>query len=122
LEQYRMTKGELLGAFEQLILLALIHLGRDAYGMTVRHEIERRTARSVSLGAVYATLDRLENKGLVSSRTGDPVAERQGRARRFFQIEEPGQRALQQALDAIDRMRADLAVPAWTTPQTEGGR
>jgi PadR family transcriptional regulator, regulatory protein PadR len=117
-----MTKGEFLGSFEQLILLALIHLGREAYGMTVRYEIERRAARRVSLGAVYATLDRLEIKGLVSSRTGDPAAERQGRARRFFQIEESGHRALQQALETLDRMRTGvMASPAWAPPQMETG-
>ena len=117
-----MAKGELLGSFEQLILLALIHLGRDAYGMTVRQEIERRTARRVSLGAVYATLDRLEHKGLVSSRTGDPATERQGRARRFFHIEESGHHALRQALETLDRMRTGLAaVPARARPQLETG-
>jgi len=100
-----MVKGELPGAFEQLILLALVRLGSDAYGMTVRREIEARTGRRVSLGAVYATLDRLERKGYVSSRAGEPAPERQGRARRFFRLEPPGEQALAQALDALDRMR-----------------
>lgn len=108
-----MGKGDTLGAFEQLVLLALLRLGPDAYGMTVRREIQTRTGRSVAIGAVYTTLDRLERQGYVSSHTGGSAAasERQGRARRFFQIESPGRTALARSLDVIDRMRADLAPP-----------
>lgn len=111
------TKGELPGAFEQLILLALIHLGDDAYGMTVRREIEDRTNRPVTLGAVYATLDRLERKGYVSSHTGTSAAAREGRARRFFQIQAPGRQALARALDVVDRMRAAAPLGAHATPR-----
>ena len=68
----RCAKGDFLGEFEQLVLLALLRLGDEAYGMTVRREIEERAARDVSIGAVYATLDRLEEKGLVKSRLGEP--------------------------------------------------
>ena len=89
-----MAKGEYLGEFEQIVLVALLHLGKNAYGMTVRREIEQRTGRQVSIGAVYATLERLEAKGYVGSKAGDPTPERGGRAKRFFHIETDGQRAL----------------------------
>jgi PadR family transcriptional regulator PadR len=105
------------GAFEQLVLLALLHLGPDAYGMTVRREIETRTGRAIALGAVYATLDRLERKGLVSSHAGaDAPAERGGRVRRYFQIEPAGRRALADALALADRMRVGL--PRWSESPT----
>jgi DNA-binding PadR family transcriptional regulator len=101
------------GAFEQLVLLALLRLGPDAYGMTVRREIEARTGRAVALGAVYATLDRLERKGLVSSHAGaDAPPERAGRARRYVRIEPAGRRALADALALADRMRAGLSLPS----------
>jgi PadR family transcriptional regulator PadR len=105
------------GAFEQLVLLALLHLGPDAYGMTVRREIETRTGRAIALGAVYATLDRLERKGLVSSRAGaDAPPERAGRARRYFRIEPAGRRALTDALALVDRMRAGVPLPSESAP------
>jgi PadR family transcriptional regulator PadR len=116
-----MAKSELLGAFEQLILLALVRLGSDAYGMTVRREIESRTGRPTSLGAVYITLDRLERKGYISSHTGGATAERQGRARRFFRLESSGRLALAQALDAVDRMRAEAPRTARQTRALESG-
>lgn len=103
-----MPDDDLLGTFEQLVLLALLRLGEDAYGMTVRREIEEQAGRPTSLGAVYATLDRLEAKGYVSSRTGDPTAERRGRAKRFFKVEPPGLLALRHTLRAIERMREGL--------------
>jgi PadR family transcriptional regulator PadR len=92
-----MGKEGLLGSFEELVLLAVARAGRDAYGMTVRREIEARTGRDVTIGAVYATLDRLESKGLLSSHlTGGDVG-RGGRARRIFRVEGPGVEALQGA-------------------------
>lgn len=102
--------GEFLGAFEQFVLLALLRLGDQAYGMTVRREIEARTGRAVSLGAVYATLDRLEQKGLVRSFSvsAAEIPARGGRARRYFRVEASGEAALQRALEALDRLRADL--------------
>jgi PadR family transcriptional regulator PadR len=102
--------GDYPGAFEQLVLLALLRLGPGAYGMTVRREIEARTGRAVALGAVYATLDRLERKRLVSSHDGaDTPPERAGRHRRYFRVSPTGHRALDAALTAVDRMRTDLA-------------
>jgi len=72
--------------------------------MSLRREIERCTGRSVSIGALYATLDRLERKGCVSSSLGEPSADRGGRARRFFRIEAAGERALDQSREMLDAM------------------
>ena len=93
-----------LGELEQIVLLALIRLGDNAYGVPIRQEIERRTKRSLSIGALYRTLERLEDKGFVSSRTGDPTPERGGRAKRFFRAEPLGLRVLRRTRDAIDVM------------------
>ena len=103
-----MPKGNSLGDFEQLVMLALIRIGEGAYGMIVRREIEDRTWRNVSLGAVYATLDRLEAKGLVRSSIGQAGQARRGRAKRFFSVEAAGLDALRRALTALDRMRAGV--------------
>jgi PadR family transcriptional regulator len=103
-----MSKGDYLGEFEQIVLIALLRLGRTAYGMAVRREIEERTGRQVSIGAVYSTLQRLEGKGYVTSFTGEPTAARGGRAKRFFRIEADGERSLQRAQEAIDRMMEGL--------------
>ena len=89
-----MPRGDFLGSLEQIVMLAVMRLGADAYGMTVRREIEARTGREISIGAVYATLERLEAKGYVSSFTGEPTAERGGRAKRHFEIEAAGHQAL----------------------------
>jgi PadR family transcriptional regulator, regulatory protein PadR len=93
-----------LGEFEQLILLAVLALKENAYGMTVRWEIHERTGRDVAIGAVYTTLDRLEAKGLVISWIADATQERGGRAKRFFKLEAAGQRALRDALTATTQM------------------
>jgi DNA-binding PadR family transcriptional regulator len=116
-----MTKSDRLGVFEQLILLALVRLGADAYGMTIRREIEGRTGQTTSLGAVYITLDRLERKGYISSHSGPPTAERQGRARRYFRVEPPGEHSLTHALDAVDRMRDGAPFTAPRSPAPEVG-
>jgi DNA-binding PadR family transcriptional regulator len=102
------AKGDYLGEFEQIVLAALLRLGRNAYGMSVRREIEERTGRRVSIGAVYATLERLEAKGYVSSIAGEPTPERGGRAKRFFRIETDGQRALRNSRAAMRKMLAGL--------------
>lgn len=104
-----MGKSSSLGDFEQLVVLALLRIGEGAYGMLVRREIEERTGREVSLGAIYATLDRLENKGLISSTLGGAGAERHGRAKRFFTVEPTGHEALKHALDALDALRSGVA-------------
>jgi len=103
-----MAKGDYLGEFEQIVLVALLRLGTTAYGMAVRREIEQRTGRRVSIGAVYATLERLEGKGYASSFAGEPTAARGGRAKRFFRIEADGQRALRESQEAMQRMMTGL--------------
>ena len=103
-----MPRGDLLGSLERVVLLAVMRLGDDAYGMTVRREIEARTGRALSIGAVYATLERLETKGFVSSYTGEPTTERGGRAKRHFQIEADGEEALRASHEAIRKMTLGL--------------
>jgi PadR family transcriptional regulator, regulatory protein PadR len=89
-----MPPREHLGEFEQIALLAVLRLGQNAYGVPVRREIENRTGRSVTVGALYRTLDRLEEKGYVTSWFSDPVPERGGRSKRYFRVEPLGIRAL----------------------------
>ena len=102
-----MPKGDTLGEFEQIVLLAILRLHDDAYGMTVRREIEERTARECSIGAVYATLDRLESKRLV--RSHEAVGEdRGGRLRKVYRITAAGERALQATRKALASMMDGL--------------
>lgn len=101
-------RTDFLGSLEQIVLLALVRLGADAYGVTVRAEIDERTGRSLSIGAIYATLGRLEAKGYVSSETGEPTAARGGRAKRHFRIEAEGLRALRASQRALDNMTAGM--------------
>jgi DNA-binding PadR family transcriptional regulator len=103
-----MAMTMVLGDFEQLVLLALMRQGRDAYGVSICYDIAARTGRDVSLGAVYKTLERLEDKGLVSSRFGQPTAERGGRRKKPFILLAAGQRALKQSIAAIRNMTAGL--------------
>jgi PadR family transcriptional regulator, regulatory protein PadR len=102
------AKGDFLGEFEQLVLLALLRLGDGAYGMAVRREIEERAERGVSIGAVYATLDRLEEKGLVRSRLGEASDARGGRAKKCFTITAAGARALEKSQQALRQMLEGL--------------
>jgi PadR family transcriptional regulator, regulatory protein PadR len=103
-----MPRGDLLGSLEQLVLLALVRLGDDAYGMTVRQEIEARTGRDLSIGAIYATLERLEAKAYVRSELGEPTAERGGRAKRLFRIEAKGEQALDGSQQVLRKMTAGM--------------
>ena len=103
-----MSRGALLGPLEHIVILAVVRLKANAYGMTVRREIEQRTGRNISIGAVYATLERLESKGYISSFTGEPTAERGGRAKRHFRIEADGERALRASHEAIRKMTLGL--------------
>lgn len=106
-----MAKGESLGEFEHLVLLAVLRLDQDAYGMRVRQEIADRTGRDAAIGAVYATLDRLEEKGLVKTAWGDPTAERGGRAKRMFRITADGVAAVNRAQQDLASMLEGLPVP-----------
>jgi PadR family transcriptional regulator len=88
---------EFLGGFEFLVLLALIRLGDDAYGVPISEAIEESSGRDVAIGSVYVTLERLERKGLVSSRLGEPTAERGGRAKTYFKVTAKGLREVRNA-------------------------
>jgi DNA-binding PadR family transcriptional regulator len=99
-------KASALGEFEVLILLAVLHLGDAASPPAVRNEIERRAQRQVARGAVYVTLDRLEAKGLLSSRTDAESGS--GRLRRTYRVAPKGLRAVRRALAAVESMRSGL--------------
>jgi DNA-binding PadR family transcriptional regulator len=86
-----------LGSLELVILLAVTRLGDDAYGLAIREDVSNRTGHDYSVGAIYTTLERLAEKGLVSTRMSDPLPVRGGRARRHFKVTAAGQRALRQA-------------------------
>jgi DNA-binding PadR family transcriptional regulator len=109
-----MAKREFLGGFELLVLLALIRLGDEAYGVPISEAIEQSSGRHVSIGSVYITLDRLEDKGLVSSRLGEPTAERGGRAKTYFRLTATGLREVRQA-------RRTLTMLWRGVPQLQGG-
>lgn len=98
-----------IGDFEQLILLALIRLGSDAYGVTVRGEIEARTGRAISPGALYTALARLEKRGLVSSRLGDSTPERGGKRKRLYTVQPAGERALARVYESLRLMASGMA-------------
>lgn len=87
-----MTDRSFLGEFELMILLVVVHLGDEAYGVPISRELERHRGRDVSVGSVYAALERLESKGLVASTVGDPTPERGGKAKRYFRVTREGLR------------------------------
>lgn len=89
-----------LGEFEQIVLLAALRLGDEAYGVSILSEIEARTARRISPGALYTTLHRMEDKGLISFRDGEPTAERGGRAKRFVVVTRLGRHSIASAQSA----------------------
>ncbi len=97
-----------LGEFEQLLLLAVVHLDEDAYGTRIRETIERRTGRTVSPGAIYTALDRLERRKLVTSSLGDPTPERGGKRKRYYRLQPAGVALLRRSQDALGRMARGL--------------
>ena len=99
-----MPRGERLGEFEAVVLLAVARLEGEGYGVTVRREIEGRTGRAPALAAVYATLARLEQKGCVRSREGEKTPVRGGRARRHFELTALGVRTLRAVREAQERL------------------
>ena len=105
---------EFLGGFELLVLLALIRLGDEAYGVPISQTIEESGRRHVAIGSVYITLDRLEGKGFVSSRLGEPTAERGGRAKTYFRITARGLREVRRARQTLTNLWQNV-------PQLEGG-
>ena len=94
----------ILGEFEQIVMLALVRLGSDAYGATVCAEIERRSGRDVSVSAVHTTLERLEQKGLVKSRMGEPSPQRGGKRKRHYEVGALGMKSLQASYRSIRNM------------------
>jgi DNA-binding PadR family transcriptional regulator len=103
-----MEKYSSLGEFEQIVLLAVLRLADDAYGVTIRSEIAKCTRREPSSGALYTTLDRMEEKGLVRSRLGDATPQRGGRAKRFFKLTPAGRAALVRTQRAYQTLLAGL--------------
>ena len=101
-----MPKGSLLGEFELCVLLAVTHLADDAYGLAIRQLIAERTGRETAIGAVYATLGRLHDKGLVRFALSDPEPVQGGRARKCFTVTPAGERALRASTDMLARMLA----------------
>jgi PadR family transcriptional regulator PadR len=95
---------EHLGELEQIVLLAVLRVAPNAYGVPIRREIEERTGRSLTVGALYRTLDRLEHKGYVVSWFGDPTPERGGRSKRYFKVQPSGVRALRASRNALAAM------------------
>lgn len=109
-----MARGAYVGELELMVLLALIRLGEDAYGVPICREIEKRSGREAAIGSVYAALERLEAKGLVTSSLGDSTAVRGGRAKRYFRITAQGVRDVRQTQRALMNLWRGL-------PELDGG-
>jgi len=110
-----MARRSSLGEFELMILLAVIRLDEEAYGVSISRELEQAAGRDVALGSVYAALERLEQKGLVTSLLGDPTPARGGRAKKFF-------RATSKGIKEAKSMQRAL-INLWSgIPQLQGGR
>lgn len=99
-----MARGDYLGEFELVVMLGLARLDDEAYGMTIFEEIHEVTGRDLSIPAVYVTLNRLEKKGYVTSRTGEPTAERGGRAKKFYRLTGEGAQALRASREMLSRL------------------
>lgn len=97
-------RQETLGEFEQCLLLAVAQLGDQAYGVTIRQEIETRTGRDIALGALYTSLGRLDQKGYLRSKMSDPTPQRGGRSKRYFTLTAAGGLALRQSRERLARM------------------
>ena len=96
--------ADVLGAFEQAVLLAILRLRDDAYGRAILREVQARLERDVAAGAVHATLDRLEQKGMLKSSLGPGTQVRAGRPRRYYRLEPSGRRALNQAREVVNNL------------------
>jgi len=108
-----MPKRSNLGDFELMVMLALLRLGDEAYGVPISREIEQQSGREVALGSVYATLERLEGRGLVSSYLGKPTAERGGKAKRYFRVTQNGLRKVRETRHVLMKLWRGL-------PELEG--
>jgi len=106
-----MTERSYLGEFELMILLTVIHLGDEAYGVLISRELEVHRGRDVSVGSVYAALERSEGKGLVASSLGDPTPERGGKAKRYFRVTREGLRQVHDTRRVLTRLWQALPDP-----------
>jgi DNA-binding PadR family transcriptional regulator len=111
-----------LGQFEQVVLTAILALGENAYGVTIHAKVEELSKpRKVARGAVYATLDRMEDKGLIASWLSEPTPERGGRSRRHYRLEKSGEKALREAAKTAQRLIQTIAQQlgglAWKPPR-----
>ena len=106
-----MAGGPSLGELEQVVLLAILRLGENAYGVTIGAEITECTGRKPTPGALYTTLDRLEDKGLISSRLGDSTPERGGRAKRYFMLNSNGIAAITRTQQSYRRLLEGCELP-----------
>jgi len=110
-----MTKREQLGSFELMVMLVLIRLGDSAYGVPICEELEKRTGRDVAVGSVYAALERLQDKGFVTSELGEPTAERGGRAKRYFHVTARGLKEVRDTQRSLVKLWNGL-------PELQGGK
>ena len=110
-----MTKRDQLGNFELTVMLVLIRLGDNAYGVPICEELENRTGRNVAIGSVYAALERLEDKGFVTSELGDPTPERGGRAKRYFYVTARGLKEVRETQRSLVKLWHGL-------PELQGGK
>ncbi len=104
-----------IGNFELMVMLTLLRLGDNAYGVPISREIEKRSGREVAIGSVYAALGRLEGKGLVTSELGEATAERGGRAKRYFHITGKGLKEVRETQHALTKLWQGL-------PELQGGK
>jgi PadR family transcriptional regulator PadR len=109
-----MRRRDYLGSFELMVLLAVLGLGNEAYGVPITQELEAEAGREVAVASVYAALQRLEDKGLVRSRLGEPTPERGGRAKKFFEVTARGLLEVKNTQRAFSRLWRKI-------PQLEGG-
>ena len=110
-----MTPGTHLSDFVFFVMLVLLRLGEEAYGVPIAREIEEQTGREVKLGSVYASLERLEEKGFVASKLGEPTQERGGRAKRYFHVTKQGMHKVRETRQALTRLWQNI-------PELERGR
>jgi PadR family transcriptional regulator, regulatory protein PadR len=111
----QMAKGDQLGSFELMVMLALIRLGENAYGVPLCEQLEKRTGRTMAVGSVYAALERLEGKGFVKSELGEATPERGGRAKKYFRLSAKGLKQVRETQRALVKLWHGL-------PELEGGK
>jgi len=110
-----MIKRDQLGSFELMVILVLIRLGENAYGVPICEELEKRTGRDVAVGSVYAALERLEDKGFVTSELGEPTPERGGRAKKYFHMTARGLKEVKETQRSLVKLWQGL-------PELQGGK